>query len=57
LDYNSGIYAAFKDGKLEGILETQFETARKMHEKRFSATEIQEITGLSEADIRECGVL
>ena len=60
-DYNSGIYVAFRDGKLEGkqegILETQFETARKMGQKGFSATEIQEITGLSEDEIREHGIL
>jgi predicted transposase/invertase (TIGR01784 family) len=56
LDYNSGIYAAFRDGKLEGKLETQFETARKMRQKGFSVTEIQEITGLSETEIREHGI-
>ena len=55
-DYNSGIYAAFRDGKLEGKLETQFETARKMRQKGFSATEIQEITGLSEAQLKEHGI-
>ena len=55
-DYNSGIYAAFRDGKLEGKLETQFETARKMRQKGFSASEIQEITGLSEDEIRERGI-
>ncbi len=55
-DYNSGIYAAFRDGKLEGKLETQFETVKKMRQKGFSATEIQEITGPSEDEIREHGI-
>ncbi len=63
-DYNSGIYAAFRDGKLEGkqegrkegILETQSETARKMWQKGFSVTEIQEITGLSENELKEHGI-
>ena len=55
-DYNSGIYAAFRDGKLEGKLETQFETARKMRQKGFSALEIQEITVLSEAQLKEHGI-
>lgn len=32
LDYNSGIYAAYRDGKLEGKIENQLETARKMRE-------------------------
>ena len=55
-DYNSGIYAAFRDGKLEGKLETQFETARKMREEGFHSEQIIKITGLSEDELRERGV-
>ncbi len=61
LDYNSGIYVAFRDrkleGKQEGKLETQFEIAQKMWEKGFSTREIQEITGLSESQLKENGIL
>jgi predicted transposase/invertase (TIGR01784 family) len=35
-DYNSGIYAAFRDGKLEGELTKALETALRMREKGFS---------------------
>ena len=55
-DYNSGIYAAFRDGKLEGKLETQFETARKLREEGFHSEQIIKITGLSEDEIREHGI-
>jgi predicted transposase/invertase (TIGR01784 family) len=41
---------------LEGKLETQFETARKMRQKGFSESEIQEITGLSEDELKEHGI-
>ncbi len=44
---------ALEDGKLENKLET----ARKMLEKGFSVLEIQDITGLSENELRENGVL
>jgi hypothetical protein len=46
-DYNSGIYAAFRDGKLEGELTKALETASRMREKGFSKSEILEISGLS----------
>jgi predicted transposase/invertase (TIGR01784 family) len=44
-------------GKLEGKLETKLETAQKMKTKGFSTSEIQEITGLSENQLRENGIL
>ena len=44
-------------GKLEGKLEKAVETARKMLEKGFSVLEIQDISGLSEDELRENGVL
>ena len=64
-DYNSGIYAAFRGGKLEGkqegILEGEFEnklqTARKMKEEGFNDDQIIRITGLSESQLREHGIV
>ena len=50
-----------EEGKLEGKLEGEFqkalETAQKMNEKGFSASEIQEISGLSESQLKENGIL
>ena len=40
-----------------GEMNTKLETARKMKEKRFLVSEIQEITGLSEDRLRENGIL
>jgi predicted transposase/invertase (TIGR01784 family) len=64
-DYNSGIYAAYRDGKLEGKqegkLEGEFEnklqTARKMKEEGFNDDQIIRITGLSESQLREHGIV
>ena len=64
-DYNSGIYAAFRDGKaegklegkLEGELETKLQTARKMKEEGFNDDQIIRITGLSESQLREQGIV
>jgi predicted transposase/invertase (TIGR01784 family) len=39
----------------EGELKKALETARKMLEKGFSVSEIQEITGLSEDQLKEKG--
>ena len=63
-DYNSGIYAAFRDGeikgkqegKLEGEFETKLQTARKMREEGFDEDLIIRITGLSEFQLREKGI-
>jgi predicted transposase/invertase (TIGR01784 family) len=44
---------AFEDGEMN----TKLETARRMKEKGFSITEIEEITGLSENQLRENGIL
>ena len=48
---------ALEEGREEGELKKAIETARKMHEKGFSSSEIQEITGLSEDQLRENGIL
>ena len=45
------------EGKLEGEFQKAIETARKMLEKGFSSLEIQDITGLSEDELKENGVL
>jgi predicted transposase/invertase (TIGR01784 family) len=63
-DYNSGIYAAFRDGKLEGKqegklegeIETKLQTARKMREYGDTLEKIILITGLSESQLRENGI-
>ena len=68
-DYNSGIYAAFRDGEIkgkqEGILEGEqigkmekaMETARKMREYGDTLEKIILITGLSESQLRENGIV
>jgi predicted transposase/invertase (TIGR01784 family) len=44
-------------GKLEGKLETKIETARKMIEEGFNLEQIIRITGLSEVELKENGIL
>ena len=68
-DYNSGIYAAFRDGEFkgkqegrqEGILEGEMlkalETARKMREEGCQDDQIIRLTGLSNFQLREQGIL
>ena len=60
-DYNSGIYAAFRDGKAEGKQEGEFEnklqTAKKMREFGDTLEKIILITGLSESQLRENGIV
>ena len=48
---------ALEEGELKGKLDTKLETARKMLEKGFPVSEVQDITGLSEEELRENGVL
>ena len=57
LDYNSGIYAAFRDGKLEGEFKKALETALIMKTKGFPLSEILDITNLSESQLKENGIL
>jgi predicted transposase/invertase (TIGR01784 family) len=47
---------ALEEGELKGKLENKLETARKMLEKGFSVLEIQDISGLSENELKENGV-
>jgi len=44
-------------GKLEGKQENKLETARKMLEEGFTLTQISKITGLTEIQLQENGVL
>ena len=44
-------------GELKGEFKNKLETARKMINKRFSISEIQDITGLSEEELRENRIL
>ena len=46
-----------EEGREQGKLETKIETARKMKEKGFSISEILEITGFTEEQLNESGVV
>jgi predicted transposase/invertase (TIGR01784 family) len=48
---------ALEEGKLEGKLETKIETARKMIEEDFNLEQIIRITGLSEEQLKENGIV
>ncbi len=48
---------ALEEGREEGQLKNKLETARKMLYKGFSVSEIQDITGLSEEELRENGII
>jgi predicted transposase/invertase (TIGR01784 family) len=48
---------ALEEGKLEGKLETKLETARKMRDYGDSIEKIIAITGLSESQLRENGIV
>ncbi len=48
---------ALEEGREEGEFRNRLDTARKMLMKGFSASEILEITGLSEEQLRENGIL
>jgi SOS response regulatory protein OraA/RecX len=51
------VLTAYERALEEGELKKAIETARKMLEKGFSSLEIQDISGLSEDELRENGVL
>jgi predicted transposase/invertase (TIGR01784 family) len=46
-----------EEGELKGKKENKIETARKMKVKGFSVSEIQDITGLSEEELKDNGIL
>jgi predicted transposase/invertase (TIGR01784 family) len=45
------------EGKLEGEIETKLQTARKMREEGFKEEQIICITGLSESQLKEQGIV
>jgi predicted transposase/invertase (TIGR01784 family) len=45
------------EGELKGKIESKLETARKMKAKGFSVSEIQDITGLSDIELKLNGIL
>jgi len=55
--YERALEEGIEKGREEGELKKAIETARKMLEKGFSVSEIQEITGLSEDQLKENGIL
>ena len=52
-----GLKKGLEQGLEKGELKKAIETARRMKERRFTIQEIVEITGLSEFQIREFGIL
>jgi predicted transposase/invertase (TIGR01784 family) len=48
---------ALEEGELRGEIKNKLETARKMLDKGFSNSEVQDITGLSEDQLKENGIL
>jgi predicted transposase/invertase (TIGR01784 family) len=48
---------ALEEGELKGKLKKALETARKMKDEEFNPEQIIRITGLSEDQLRENGVL
>jgi predicted transposase/invertase (TIGR01784 family) len=56
-DYNTGMKSAYRDGELKGKLDNSIETAKKMKGEDDSIEKIIRITGLSEDQLRENGIL
>ena len=48
---------ALEEGEIKGEFKNKLGTARKMLYKGFSVSEIQDITGLSEEELRENGII
>ena len=48
---------AFEDGREEGEFKTKLDTALKLYTKGFTVSEILEITGLSEDQLKENGIV
>jgi predicted transposase/invertase (TIGR01784 family) len=51
-----GVERGIELGRQEGEFRKALETAKRLQEKNFSISEIQEITGLSERELREHGI-
>jgi predicted transposase/invertase (TIGR01784 family) len=48
---------ALEEGIEKGEFRNKLDTARKMHTKEFPVSDIREITGLSEVELREIGII
>ncbi len=48
---------ALEEGIEKGEFRNELDTARKMHTKEFPVSDIREITGLSEVELRENGII
>ena len=55
--YERALEEGIEKGREEGELKTKLDTALKLHTKGFSVSEILEITGLSEDQLRENGIV
>ena len=55
--FEQGLEKGLEQGLEKGELKKAIETARRMKERRFTILEIVEITGLSEFQLREFGIL
>jgi predicted transposase/invertase (TIGR01784 family) len=55
--YERALEEGIEKGREEGEFRNRLDTARKMLVKGFSASEIQEITGLSEDQLKENGIV
>jgi len=55
--YERALEEGIEKGREEGEFRNRLDTARKMLVKGFSASEILEITGLSEDQLRENGIV
>ena len=51
------VLTAYERALEEGEMKNKLETARKLVNKGFSASEIWDITGLSEDELRENGII
>jgi predicted transposase/invertase (TIGR01784 family) len=64
-DYNTGMKSAYRDGELKGKkegelkgkLDNAIETAKKMKEEGFNIEQIIRISGLSESQLKENGII
>ena len=55
--YERALEEGREEGELKGEFKNKLETARKMVYKGFSVSEIKDITGLSEDELRENGII
>ncbi len=55
--YERALEEGREEGELKGEFKNKLETARKMVYKGFSVSEIKDITGLSEDELQENGII